>query len=157
MHRDALLLDVLRTIHVRDLMKSGSAPVCFFKHTPTSEVIRHASRASEQDVFPVLDNDDRLIGLVTPNTLRILSAELSHARWTLVADLLEPPISVKADDDLRFATEAMIANELREVPIVSNDNRVIGMLDETDIAEVYLRAAVRAESADRASNERPAR
>ena len=105
----------------------------------------------------MLDSNDRLIGLVTPNTLRILSAELSHAQWTLVADLLEPPISVKADDDLRFATEAMIANELHEIPIVSGDNRVIGMLDETDIAEVYLRAAVRAETAERVGNEQPSR
>ena len=46
MHRDALLLDVLRTIHVRDLMKSAAAPVCFFKHTPTSEAVIHDTRAA---------------------------------------------------------------------------------------------------------------
>jgi CIC family chloride channel protein len=154
-HRDALLLDVLRTIHVRDLMKGQQAPpLCFFKHTPTSELIRVVSRASDQDVFPVLDDEDRLIGLVTANTLRVLSAELSHARWTLAADLLEPPVSVHPDDDLRAATEAMIANELRELPIVSHDNRVLGMLDEADIAEVYLKAAVRAEVAEKAGEQR---
>jgi hypothetical protein len=43
----------------------------------------------------------------------------------------------------------MIANELREIPIVSADRRVLGMLDEADIAEVYLRAALRAENAER--------
>jgi CIC family chloride channel protein len=153
-HRDALLLDVLRTIHVRDLMKSGAAPLCFFKSTPTSELIRHASRASEQEVFPVLDSEDRLIGLITANTLRVLGAELSHADWTLAADLLQPPISVTPEDDLRAATEAMIANELREIPIVSGDRRVLGMLDESDIAEVYLRAAVRAETAEQVGPQR---
>ena len=155
-HRDALLLDVLRTIHVRDLMKSQAPPLCFFKHTPTSELIRIASRASDQDVFPVLDDEDRLVGLVTTNTLRVLSAELSHARWTLAADLLQPAVSVKPSDDLRTATEAMIANELRELPIVSSDNRVLGMLDEADIAEVYLKAAVRAETAETADKSRSA-
>jgi CIC family chloride channel protein len=153
-HRDALLLDVLRAIHVRDLMKGGAPPICFFKHTPTAELIRHASRASEQDVFPVLDEDNRLIGLVTTQTLRVLSAELSSAHWTLAADLLEPAVSVRPEDDLRSATEAMIGNELREIPIVSSDNRVIGMLDEADIAEVYLRAAVRAETAEKQGAER---
>ncbi|HYQ42190.1 MAG TPA: chloride channel protein [Polyangiaceae bacterium] len=152
-HRDALVLDVLRAIHVRDLMKGQAPPVCFFKNTPSEELVRHASRANEQDVFPVLDADNRLIGLVTANTIRLLSVEMSHARWTLAADLLHPPISVTADDDLRGATEAMIANELREIPIVSSDHQVIGMLDEADIAEVYLRAAVRAELAERSNRE----
>jgi len=151
-HRDALLLDVLRTIHVRDLMKGQAVPVCISKNTSSAELIRHASRANEQDVFPVLDGEGRLIGLVTANTIRLLSAEMSHANWTLAADLLQPPISVTPDDDLRGATEAMIANELREIPIVSSDYQVVGMLDEADIAEVYLRAAVRAEIAERRSS-----
>jgi len=149
-HRDALLLDMLRTIRVRDLMSraSTSAPLCVFKNTPTSELIRLASRASEQEVFPVLDHDERLIGLVKVSSLRILAADGSHAFWTLAADLLDPPTSVKLDDDLRFATELMLAQEIREVPIVSDDNRVLGMLDESEIAQVYLRAAQRAERAE---------
>jgi CBS domain-containing protein len=118
---------------------------------PSAELLRQASRANEQDVFPVLDSENRLVGLVTANTLRLLSAELSHAHWTLAADLLQSPVSVTPDDDLRGATEAMIANDLREIPIVSSDNQVVGMLDESDIAEVYLRAAVRAEVAERRS------
>ncbi|HEX3851926.1 MAG TPA: CBS domain-containing protein, partial [Polyangiaceae bacterium] len=116
----------------------------------------HVARAGEQDVFPVLDREDHLVGLVTTNALRVLSAELSDTRWTLVADLLQSPVSVKPEDDLRSATEAMIANDLRGVPIVSSDNRVIGMLDEGDVAEVYLKAAVRAERAETKGNERAA-
>ncbi len=153
-HRDALLLDVLRTIHVRDLMKPRAAPVCFFKRTPAADLIRHASRASEQDVFPVLDGEDRLIGLITANTLRGLSAELSAANWTLAADLLQSPVFVTPDDDLRKASEAMIYGELREIPIVSADNRVLGMLGESDIAQVYLTAAVRAEADEQAGDQR---
>ncbi len=155
-HRDALLLDVLRTIRVRDLMKGQAPPVCFFQHTPTVELIRHVAQAGEQSVFPVLDREDHLVGLVTTNALRVLSAELPDTRWTVVADLLQRPISVTAEDDLRSATEAMLANDLRAVPIVSSDNRVIGMLDEGDVAEVYLKAAVRAERAETKGNERAA-
>ncbi len=147
-HRDALLLDVLRAVHVRDLMSDVVAPLCVFKNTPTSELIRLASRSTAREVFPVLDQGDRLIGLVKVSSLRVLAADGSHAHWTLAADLLEAPTSVRLDDDLRSATEAMLAHELREVPIVSDDNRVLGMLDESKIAEVYLRAAVRAESAE---------
>ncbi len=147
-NRDATLLDVLRRIHVKDVMKSTAAPVCFFKETPTSELIRHASAATGQEVFPIIGADGRLIGLISSGTMRVLAAERSHAIWTLAADLMQEPVSVRLEDDLRTATEAMVRNELRELPVVSAENFVLGMVDESDIAEIYLQAAARAESAD---------
>ncbi len=152
-HRDALLLDVLRTIRVSDLMTGQAAPICLFQHTPTADLVPSVARAGDQRVFPVLDRQDRLVGLVTSSALRMLFTELSDAPWVVVGDLLQRAVSVKPEDDLRSATEAMIANDLRGVPIVSNDNRVIGMLDEGDIAEVYFKAAVRAERAESSGKE----
>jgi len=150
-NRDATLLDILRTVRVRDVMKPGPVPVCFFRETSTSEIIRQASKDSGQEVFPVLGVDGALVGLISPISLRILSAEQSGAAWTIAADLMQAAVSVQEGDDLRTAISAMLDNELREIPVLSDDRRVLGMLDETDITEVYLRAAARAESADRAA------
>ncbi|HEY4102724.1 MAG TPA: chloride channel protein [Polyangiaceae bacterium] len=147
-NRDAILLDALRRIHVKDVMQSAAAPVCFFKETPTSELIRHASAATGQEVFPIIGADGRLSGLISSTTMRVLSAERSHATWTLAADLMQDPVSVRLEDDLRTATEAMVKNELRELPVVSAENFVLGMVDESDIAAIYLQAAARAELAD---------
>ncbi|HTA90625.1 MAG TPA: CBS domain-containing protein, partial [Polyangiaceae bacterium] len=65
------------------------------------------------------------------------------------ADLMQPVVSVRPDDDLRTATERMVANGLRELPILDRAGHVVGLLDESEVAEVYLKAAFRAESADR--------
>ncbi|MEO6598324.1 MAG: chloride channel protein [Polyangiaceae bacterium] len=148
-NRDATLLDILRTVRVRDVMKKGAPPICFFRETSTAEIIRHASNDNGQEVFPVLDAEGRLVGLISPASVRVLSAEQSGTSWTLAADLMQAVVAVRLDDSLRTATAAMLDNDLREVPVVSPDQRVLGMLDETDISEVYLSAAARAESADR--------
>ena len=150
-NRDATLLDILRTVRVRDVLKQSSPPICFFRETSTAEIIRHASNQSGQEVFPVLGVDGKLVGLISPASVRVLSAEQSGAAWTIAADLMQAVVSLRPDDDLRTATAAMLDNDLREIPVISGDQRVIGMLDETDIAEIYLSAAARAESADRAA------
>ncbi|HEY4103400.1 MAG TPA: chloride channel protein [Polyangiaceae bacterium] len=150
-HRDALLLDVLRGMRVSELMRADFVPVCFRKQTPASEILERVRDSGDQDVFPVLDEAELIVGLVTVSALRVMSVEFEIARWTLAADLMQPVVSVKSDDDLRTATERMVENALHELPILDNAGHVIGLLDESQVAEVYLKAAFRAESADRAS------
>jgi len=149
-NRDATLLDILRSTRVGDVMKHGPAPICFLRDTSAVEVVRRASNPDGQDVFPVVDDEGKLLGLISPASLRVLAAEQSGTTWTLAADLMQPLVLVRPEDNLHTATKAMLDNDLREIPVVSRDNRVLGMLDETALSEVYLQAAARAESADRA-------
>lgn len=153
-HREALLLGVLDTTRVRDVLKNAKAPLCFLQQTPMDDMLRLISVAHHQDVFPVLDSEQRLLGLVSAGTLRIAAAEQSSMRWTIATDLMQPSVSVRIDDDLRRAMEAMLRNDLREVPVIGSDGLVLGMLGETDIAEVYLQAAVRRESSEPNAPER---
>jgi CIC family chloride channel protein len=111
-------------------------------------MIRHASDATTQDVFPVVDGAGNMVGLVTTDIMRVLAAEITDTRWTLAADLMQPVVSVHAQDDAKTAMQRLIDNGLREIPVVGADGRVVGMLDESDIAAVYLLAATRAESQD---------
>ena len=150
-HRDALLLDLLRGMRVGELMRPGIVPVCFRKQTSATEIMQQLGDSPEQDVFPVLDEALQVVGLVSTNTLRVMSIEFADTRWLLAADVMEPVVSVRIDDDLRTATERMVGNGLRELPILDSAGRLIGLLDESEIAEVYLKAAFRAESADRAA------
>lgn len=146
-HRDDVLRDLLQTFRVRDLMRPDvNSPICFRPTTPTAEIIRKASQAPAQDAFPVVADSGEPLGLVTTETLRVLAAELTDTRWTLAADLMQPFVSVLPDDNLKRAIELMTNNSLRDVPIVSPDGELIGLLDETEIASVYLRAAGGAET-----------
>jgi CIC family chloride channel protein len=146
-HRDALLLDLLRGMRVSELMRP-TLPVCFRKLTPSGEVLQRVGDSPDQEVFPVLDETERAIGLISSNLLRVVSLEFADTDWTLAADLMQPLVFVLATDDLRTATERMVGSSLRELPVLDHEGRVLGLLDESEIAEVYLKAAFRAESAD---------
>jgi CIC family chloride channel protein len=144
-HRDALLLDILEATRVKALMTQGRPFVSFDLRTPADEMLRHVSDATWQDVFPVVDGDRKLLGIVSADSLRVVATEGRDLPWAIAADVMQPPVFVHAEDDLREATERITANGLREVPVVDSGNTVIGFLDEREVARVYLEAATRAQ------------
>ena len=141
-HRDALLIDVLRAVLVKDVMTHGRPFVAFAPQTPAAEMLRHVGQSTWQDVFPVVDGG-AMVGIVSVDAMRFLSAERADMPSTLAADIMQPPISVRADDDLRKATERLVANGLRELPVVDANDVVIGFLDEREVARLYLQAEAR--------------
>lgn len=144
-HRDALLIDVLRAISVKDLMTHGRPFVTFTPKTTTVDMLVHVSESTWQDVFPVLDPNGLMVGLVSADAMRVLSAERKETPWMIAADIMHPPVSVRIDDDIRKATEQLVANGLRELPVVDAADVIIGFLDEREVARIYLRAEARAE------------
>jgi CIC family chloride channel protein len=143
-HRDALLIDVLRGISVKDLMTYGRPFVTFTPQTTSVEMLLRVSESTWQDVFPVIDVNGLMVGLVSADAMRILSAERKEIPWMIAADIMHPPVSVRVDDDLRKATEQLIANGLRELPVLDADDAVVGFLDEREVARIYLKAEARA-------------
>lgn len=143
-HRDALLIDVLRAIHVKDLMTQGRPFVAFSPKTPAAEMVQHVSDATWQDVFPVIA-DGKMVGLVSTDATRVLANQREEMPWALAVDIMQPPVHVHQDDDLRKATECLVANGLRAVPVVDASDIVIGFLDEREVARIYLKAEQRAD------------
>lgn len=150
-YRDAMLRRALLDIRVRDVVPpTRAAPVVFFQnHTTAEQMAQLAADAPYQEVFPVVDDAETLLGVVTATSLRVMVAEPDTQRWTFAVDLMERAATVTLDQDLGCAMQAMADNGLRELPIVDAEGRVIDLLDESDIAGVYLQAMRRAESADR--------
>lgn len=143
-HRDAFLLDALKSIHVADLMTQGRAFVRFAPETPARVLLQKISEATWQDVFPVVDGRERLVGLVTADGLRALVNEGGDLPWAIAADLMQPPVCVEARDDLRLATERIVHHGLREIPVVDERGAIVGFLDEADVAAIYLKTTSRA-------------
>ncbi|HEY8143687.1 MAG TPA: chloride channel protein [Kofleriaceae bacterium] len=144
-HRDALMLEALTSIRVSDLVPRSGPHLSFTPATPAGDMLVVAGELTAQDVFPVLDDAGVLRGLVTADSLRFLAADRDGTAWAVAADLMIPPITVIAGDDLRCAAERLVSNGLRELPVVGEDGSIVGFIDEAEIARVYLRAAARAE------------
>ena len=93
----------------------------------------------------VVDDKDRLVGIITPKEL-LKSAEVCEyggARHPFFSgrealhlltsqyakDIMSAPVSVKADDDVQKAIAAMLYNGFYEIPVVDNDGKVIGEIN----------------------------
>jgi CIC family chloride channel protein len=100
-------------------------------------LVSHA--ALSQHVFPVLDGERHLLGIITPEELRILASEPDLMPVVTASDLMRQPVSVRASDDLRRALEVMLANGIREVPVTDLAGCFVGFIDEAAIAEAYVR------------------
>ena len=136
-HRKDILPELIR-IAVKDLLREKRAFVSFQLRTPTAEILAKVGEDNWQDSFPVVDETGKLRGLIPLDDLRYLAGLADGAAWTIAADLMHPAVSVKLDDDLRSATMKMLANNLREIPVIDDDGKILGLLDEQEAAKAYI-------------------
>jgi CIC family chloride channel protein len=139
-HRDALVLETLKATRAADLVARGRPYASFSPGTPAAEMLRQVGESTWQDVFPVVEPD---------GTLRGLAGERGEMPWAVAADVMQPPVTVGPEDDLRRVTERLVDSGLREIPVVDPAGRILGFLDEADLTRVHLEAARRAEQAGR--------
>jgi CIC family chloride channel protein len=145
--RDASLLEALRAVQVRKVLHADTPPICFYRQTPASEIMRRLRDARGQEVFPVLGPDTRLVGVISSAAMRALSLEQQDMGWAIAADLMLAPLFVRPDDDLRNALELMVQHEMRGLPVIDAAGYVVGMIDESEVTQVCLAAAMRADEA----------
>ncbi len=138
-YRDALLGNVMRGLRVRDVMTVGAPPLRFDPATTGADMLKLSADATFRDLIPVIDDQGRITGIVTASALRLLAEEKSDTHWALAADVMQPPVSVAPDDDLRAACLRMAETRLREIPVIDDTGTFVGVLDEGAIARVYLR------------------
>ncbi|AKU90296.1 chloride channel protein [Vulgatibacter incomptus] len=136
-HRENALLSALESIQVREAMTFGLNHV-FAPSTPASEILRIHGEADSQNVFPVQGSDGALVGMINTDAVRVLAGEPGSFGWAVAADVMGPFVSVRPDDDLRTAAERLVANGLRELPVVDDAGRIVGYLDEARISETSL-------------------
>lgn len=136
-------LDVLKEISVSALMVQGRPVITFLRDTCAREMLRKSADAPWQDVFPVLDKEERMIGIITADALRIIASERELEPMTVAADLMQPPVSLRLDDDLRTAVEIMVRHALREAPVSDEQGAIVGFVDEAEVGQAYLTATTR--------------
>jgi CIC family chloride channel protein len=142
-HRDAFLLEVLQGVQVRDVLPPPRPFRTLAPNTPAKQMLAIMAETEWQDVFPVVDAQGSLVGLVSSGTLRFAALENDGIAWLLAADLMQPPVCVALDSDLRTASARLLANTLREIPVTDPLGKVLALLDETDIAQWHINAAGR--------------
>jgi CBS domain-containing protein len=117
-----------------------------------------AARLREQRVsaFPVLDEDNKVIGVVSEADLLTKEAleysaasrvsgmlhhrEHAKAAATTAEDLMtKPPVTIGPDEFVTHAARLMYACKVKRLPVVDDDGRLIGIVSRADVLSVYSR------------------
>jgi CBS domain-containing protein len=107
--------------------------------------------------LPVVDADGKLVGIITDGDIRGASIlrvsgmdlrDIAHSlsRTTVYEVMTDHPITVTPDTSLRDAAMLMLDNKVGGLPVVDEQQQVVGMITESDLFEAlvcYLDVAAR--------------
>ena len=117
---------------VRDVMTDR--PRCVTLETPISEV---AQLMESEDIgsLPVLEGD-QLAGMVTDRDIVLRAvAKGKDPRGMPVREVASRElVTVYAEDDLSSALKKMASQQVRRLPVVDEENRLVGVLAQADVA-----------------------
>jgi len=107
---------------------------------PDDTVEKVAQLMKKEDIGPVPVVDDernkRLVGIVTDRDLALkVVAEGRDPQTTKVEEVMTRKlITCRPDDDVESAMKAMAQYQLRRIPVVDNDDRLVGIISQADVA-----------------------
>ena len=107
---------------------------------PGDRVTDVAQVMKQEDVGPIPIVESRetrkLIGMVTDRDLVLrMVAEGRDTQTTKAAEVMSLKlVTCRADDDVQKALDAMSENQLRRIPVVDDENSIVGIIAQADIA-----------------------
>lgn len=112
-------------------------PVCCLPDDMVAKVAQLMKRENIGPI-PVIENEEtrKLVGIVTDRDLALkIVAEGRDAKSTKVETVMtRKVVTCRADDDLQIALDTMSEHQLRRIPIVDNDNKIVGIISQADVA-----------------------
>ena len=140
-HQGAFIREVLAEVCVSEFLLPPQVLVTLRAHDPLPTVIDRLSSVPFS-VLPVVDGDNRLVGMVNLEEVHLASQEPTLQPLILAADLMRSDIRpLTPSDTLDRALELFIENDLLALPVVNDleQRRVIGIVRRFEIASAYLR------------------
>jgi CBS domain-containing protein len=107
---------------------------------PDDMVVKAAQLMKSKEIgsIPVIENEEtnKLIGIVTDRdlTLKILAEGRDPYTTKVEVVMSRKVVTCRADDDLRKALDGMSKHQLRRIPVVDKDNRIVGIIAQADVA-----------------------
>ena len=118
---------------IRDAMTSNPRNV-----EPDTSVVDAAKLMKSEDVgsLPVLDGD-RLVGMVTDRDIAIrVVAEGNDPRTVTVSEIASRDlVTIDPQQNLDEALRLMAQHQVRRLPVVEEDGRLVGILAQADVAQ----------------------
>ena len=127
-----------------------------------------AMRRHRVSAFPVLGDDDKVIGVVSEADMLtkeavdagVISGILHHrdaekARGTTAGDLMTAAVvAVAPADTVEHAAQLMYSRKVKRLPVIDADGRLVGIISRADVLAVFDRTDedIRRKSSTRCSS-----
>ena len=112
-------------------------PVCCL---PSDSVAKAAELMKNENIgsIPVIENaqSQKLVGIVTDRdlALKVIAGGLDAKSTTVESVMTHQVVTCHADDDLQMALHAMAEHQLRRIPVVDNNKKIVGIIAQADVA-----------------------
>lgn len=107
---------------------------------PNDTALKVAGMMKKENIgaVPVIENEmtHKLIGIVTDRdlALKIVAEGLDGKSTKAETVMTRKVVTCLAGDDLQVALDTMSKNQLRRLPVVDKDNKIIGIIAQADVA-----------------------
>jgi CIC family chloride channel protein len=145
-HVSDLTINVLQTMQVRDVYNPDKAVTMLPVDMRLREMKQLMIRTRES-FFPVVDEEIRLVGILSFPDLRAILFENSMSDLIVVGDLAEKPVFIGLNETLYEALITFVTSGYGQIPILSEDRpgRLVGALSLGELMEAYHGEMVRLE------------
>jgi chloride channel protein, CIC family len=135
-------IDPLQALLVRDVMSTDVLTVDPLM--PAAELYRRlpeGAAARRQRLYPVLDEDEALVGVLAFSQL--LAASRERGAQPLAA-LVRPPLTARPDETLRHVADKMVESGHGVLPVVDDSERprLLGLVSQFDLLRAHERVLV---------------
>ena len=91
-------------------------------------------KKEDVSVVPVIKNDtNKLVGILTRSDM-ITNPDEEQIAMLMTRDL----ITAKMDDDLKTVAEKMVENNIRRIPVVNDEDELVGIVTSFDIVALAI-------------------
>jgi CBS-domain-containing membrane protein len=112
-------------------------PVCCLPDDLATEAAQ-LMKSKHVGSIPVIEDEQtrKVVGIVTDRDLTIrIVAEGLDAKSTKVESIMtRNVVTCGAEDDLQKAVDTMAKHQLRRIPVVDDDNKILGIIALADVA-----------------------
>ena len=137
-------VDPLEILFVREVMRTNIAALrASITHKNLSHLLTSDHNPRGQHLYPVIDDGERLIGVVTrKDLLKLLGEQCSLGEGYQLAQLIQPdPVVAYPDEPLRVVVYRMAETGFTRFPVVERDDRekLVGMISLNDLLKARTR------------------
>jgi CIC family chloride channel protein len=138
-HAGEFFVDILQTIKVKDLMHIVKKVELIPQDMTFLDFKKYFSK-TKQHYFPVMDQNERLIGIFSSTDIRsvLFSREIEHL--VVMKDIGTSDIIVATQsDDLNTVLQKFTTKNIDSLPVVKDDDHkiLIGMLNRREVISFY--------------------